>query len=262
MNKISVYILAFNQIHKIADAIESVLWADEVVLVDSFSTDGTAELAEKMGAKVIQVPFVGFGDLRNQAVAHCSHEWIFSLDSDERCTKAARDEIRAIIDSENPKDIYFVPRKNYFMGRWIKHSGWYPNYRQPQLFRKGCVTYRLDLVHEDYTCHSSHSAGYLKNAIIQIPFMNLSEMMDKAQRYTTLGAERLQQKGCKASMWTALTHSMWAFFKHYVLQRGFLDGWPGWIIAFGHSYGAFYRYAKFYELMNDEKEVAKNYLWK
>src|SRR3990172_3558090 len=134
-NKISVYIIAYNQIEKIADAIQSVLWADEIVVIDSHSTDGTTALAEKMGARVVQVPFRGFGDLRNQAIAACQHEWIFSLDTDERCTSAARDEILSIINSDK-HDIYFVPRKNYFMGRWIKYGGWYPDYRQPQLFRQ------------------------------------------------------------------------------------------------------------------------------
>lgn len=111
MSKLSVYIIAYNQITKIEAAIKSVLWADEVVVVDSHSTDGTTELAEKLGARVVQVPFRGFGDLRNQAVAACQYDWIFSLDSDERCTPAARDEILSIINSNDALDIYKIPRK-------------------------------------------------------------------------------------------------------------------------------------------------------
>ena len=247
MSKISAYIIAYNQIEKIVPAITSVSWANEVVVVDSNSTDGTTAAAEKLGARVVQVPFNGFGDLRNQAIAACKHEWIFSLDSDERCTPATRDEILQIIHSHDAVDIYYVPRKNYFMGRWIKHSGWYPDYRQPQLFRKSCLEYEPDPVHESFVTHTLNPVGYLKNPIWQIPFRDLSEMMHKANRYSTLGLFRLEKKCGKASMISAITHTAWTFIKHYFLQRGFLDGWPGLVIAMGHSYGAFYRYAKFYE---------------
>lgn len=251
MKKISVYIIAYNQAEKISDAIKSVLWADEVVVVDSHSTDGTAELATQLGARVVQVPFKGFGDLRNQAVAACQYDWIFSLDSDERCTPEARDEILAIIHSDDAKDVYRVPRRNYFMGRWIKHSGWYPDFRQPQLFRKGCLEYDTDIVHENYRCLTKKPMGTLKNAIWQIPFNNLSEMMYKANRYSTLGVDRLAGKHRKASMLRAVTHTVWAFLKHYIFKRGFLDGWPGFVIAMGNSYGTFYRHAKHYEKGKD-----------
>ncbi|MGB4360985.1 MAG: glycosyltransferase family 2 protein, partial [Rhodoferax sp.] len=137
MSKISVYIIAYNEAEKVSATIESVPWADEIVLVDSWSTDGTPEIAAKLGARVVQVDFKGFGDLRNQAIAACSHDWIFSLDADERCTPEVENEIRAITQDPAALDAYWVPRRNFFMGRWIKHSGWYPNYRQPQLFRKG-----------------------------------------------------------------------------------------------------------------------------
>ena len=152
-NKITAYIIVYNDIAKIEAAINSVLWADEVLVIDSYSTDGTTELAQKLGVKVVHVDFKGFGDLRNKAISFCKHEWVFSLDSDERCTKELRDEILNIVNqdvSEGRHDIYFVPRKNYFMGKWIKHSGWYPNYRQPQLFKKVAMRYTLDPVHEGY----------------------------------------------------------------------------------------------------------------
>ena len=129
---ISVYIIAFNEAEKISDCINSVLWADEIIVADSHSTDGTTEIAEKLGAKVIHIPFKGFGDVRNQAITYCTSDWIFSLDSDERCTIEVRDEILSLIENA-PFDIYNIPRKNFFMGKWIKHSGWHQNFRQPQL---------------------------------------------------------------------------------------------------------------------------------
>src|SRR5438270_799000 len=115
MQRLSAYILTYNEAEKIEAAIASVLWADEVVVVDSHSTDRTVEIADSLGARVVQVPFTGFGELRNHALAACSHDWIFSLDSDERCTAAVRDEILAIINSAPAHDAYLVPRRSYFM---------------------------------------------------------------------------------------------------------------------------------------------------
>jgi len=135
-NKISVYIIAYNEAEKIRSAINSVLWADEIILADSYSQDETAAIAKEMGAGVVQIKFAGFGDLRNKAMAACSHDWIFSLDADERCTAEARDEILRTIELPETADAYYIPRRNFFMGRWIKHSGFYPDYRQPQLFKK------------------------------------------------------------------------------------------------------------------------------
>ncbi len=207
MSKISVYTIAYNEAEKVAATIESVRWADEIIVVDSWSTDGTAEIAAKLGAKVVQVEFKGFGDLRNQALAACSNEWIFSLDADERCTPEVQREIRDLIDSPDAPDAFWVPRRNFFMGKWIKHSGWYPNYRQPQLFRRGCMHYDQKPVHENYILNSSKPIGHLKNAIWQFPFKNMSEMMHKANRYSSLGAERAAEQ--PVSMGTALIHGLY-----------------------------------------------------
>src|SRR5947209_11299383 len=194
MQKISTYILAYNEADKIAAAVSSVLWADEIVVADSGSTDGTTEIAQSLGARVVQIPFHGFGDLRNRVIAECRHEWIFSLDSDERCTARVRDEILSLVGSAAPHDAYLVPRRNYMMGRWIKGSGWYPNFRQPQLFRKGTMRYRNDLVHEGYDLLTPKSLGRLQNAIWQFPFRNLEELINKMNRYSSLGASRLASK--------------------------------------------------------------------
>jgi len=247
MSKISAYIIAYNEAEKIGPALQSVLWADEIVVADSFSTDGTTEIARAMGAKVIQVPFTGFGKLRNEAVAACSHEWIFSLDADERCTPEVRNEILRIIQGDSGHDAYFVPRRNFFMGRWIKHSGFYPDYRQPQLFLKGAMTYKADPVHEGFDLRTSKPVGYLKNAVWQVPFRNLDEIQKKAGRYSSLGAVKMAEAGKSAGMAKALSHGLWAFVQHYILKLGFLDGWAGFVIAFGNLEGTFYKYAKLHE---------------
>ncbi len=246
MSKLSVYIIAFNEADKIQAALESVQWADEIIVADSDSTDQTAQIAAAYGAKVVQIPFNGFGQLRNNAIEACSHDWIFSLDADERCTENAKAEILKIIQSSDSLDAYYVPRRNYFMGKWIRYSGFYPDYRQPQLFRKGVLKFKNDAVHERYDVISSRPCGYLSAFIHQIPFKNLEEIIHKANRYSTLGAEKLSETGKTTGMFTALAHGFWAAFTLYVFKRGFMDGWPGFIIAFANFEGTFYKYAKFY----------------
>jgi len=239
--------IAYNEADKIRAAIESVRWADEVLVVDSHSTDGMTEIAQSMGARIIQVPFIGFGDLRNQAIAACTYEWVFSLDADERCTPEVRDEILNIIQSDDSSDVYYIPRKNFFMGKWIKHSGYYPDYRQPQLFCKGTLTYKPDPVHEGFELDTPKPCGYLSNPIWQIPFKNLEEILHKANRYSSLGAAKLAGEGKPSGMTTALLHGLWAFVQHFFVKRGFLDGWAGFVIALGNFEGTFYKYAKLHE---------------
>ncbi len=239
---LSVYILTFNEECKIAAAIESVRWADEVIVVDSGSTDRTLEIASKYDVRIEHVPFEGFGKLRNDAIALCTHDWVFSLDADERCTPEAKEEMLALINNPVAADAYLVPRRNYFLGRWIKHSGWYPDYRQPQLFRKEKLRYKEDLVHEGYEVVGTVEC--MKNPIWQFPFEDLSQIVNKANRYSTLGAEKLQVKGVSGSMLKALIHGTGNFLRHYVLKLGFLDGWAGFMIAIGNFEGAFYKYAK------------------
>ncbi|OEU69265.1 MAG: alpha-L-glycero-D-manno-heptose beta-1,4-glucosyltransferase [Desulfobacterales bacterium S5133MH16] len=252
MSKISAYIIAYNEAEKIRAAIKSVYWADEIVVADSYSTDGTTDIAEAMGARVVQIPFNGFGDLRNNAMAACRYDWIFSLDSDERCTPEVEAEILEIIRSESPLDAYYVPRKNFFMGKWIKHSGFYPDYRQPQLFREGVMVFKPEPVHESFELHTS-KIGYLKNPIWQVPFKDFEQILHKANRYSSLGAEKMAQQGKKSSMSKALFHGLWAFVRLYLISAGFLDGWAGFVIAFGNFEGTFYKYAKLHEMLSGWK---------
>ena len=244
--RVSVYIIAFNEAEKIREAIASVLWADEIVVADSNSTDGTPQIAAALGARVVQIEFQGFGDLRNRAIEACRGEWIFSLDSDERCTPEVRDEVLAITAAPDALDVYRVPRRNWFMGRWIRHSGWYPNFRQPQLFRRGAMAYTLEPVHEGYRLLTDKPLGTLTQAIWQFPFRNLGEVVAKLNRYSTLGAAKVAPG--RASMGRALASASWAFVKHLILKRGLFDGWAGFVIALAYFEQTFYRYAKRHEL--------------
>ena len=255
VSKLSCYIIAFNESNKIRPAIESVIeWADEVILCDSHSTDHTAEIARELGARVVQIDFDGFGNLRNDAIAHCKHEWIFSLDSDERCTPEARDEILSIVKGNDPDApvAYFMPRQNYLLGRWVKYSGWNPDYRQPQLFRQGCLGYTTEEVHEGFTC--SGPIGYLTKPIWQFPFEDLEQMLHKAQRYSTLGAHKLLRNNKRGGIGRALLHGFSMFLRIYILKSGWRDGRAGLVIAIGGFIGSFYKYAKLAELQNDWTE--------
>ena len=156
-----------------------------------------------------------------------------------------RDEILALLAGSPAHDIYRMPRRNYMMGRRIRGSGWYPNFRQPQLFRKGSMRYTLEPVHEGYEALSNKPLGTLRNAIWQYPFRNLEEVIRKMNRYSSLGASKLAHK--RVSMGSAFGHAVWAFLKHYVAKAGFIDGWAGFVIAFAYFEVTFYRYAKRYE---------------
>lgn len=244
--KISVYVIAYNEEEKIEEALRSVTWADEVVVVDSFSTDGTVEIARRYTDRIVQVPFGGFGKLRNDAVAHTAHDWIFSLDADERCTPQARDEILSVVRDPGAADAYYVPRRNLFLGRWIRHCDWYPDYRQPQLFRRGALRYREEEVHEGFDV--SGRIGYLKSDIFQVPFADLAKLIEKMNRYSSLGAEKLAGRGVRGGMGKALAHGIAGFLRVFLLKKGFLDGWPGFVIALSNFESSFYKYAKLREL--------------
>lgn len=180
MATISTSIIALNQAEKIGDAISTVLWTDEIVLANSHSTDDTVKIAEGLGARVVQIPLTTFSELRNRAADACSSEWILSLDTDERCTPEVRDEILALLAAGPTCDAYYIPRRNYFMGRWIKGSGWYPNYRQPQLYRKGMMRYTR-IIHEAVEMKNGGQIGKLENALWQFPFQNFEEVLPQGQ---------------------------------------------------------------------------------
>jgi glycosyltransferase involved in cell wall biosynthesis len=243
---VSVYLLSKNEEQKIGPALESVMWAGEIVVIDSFSTDLTVEIAKRHGAKVVQIPFKKFGELRQAGIDQTTQPWIFSLDCDERCTPAARDEILRIVHDPASADVYRVPRQNILLGRRVRHGGWYPDYRQPQLFRRGKLDYAvMDDVHEGWILNGT--LGTMVNPIEQIPYRTLVEAIMKMNRYTSLGVFKQEREGKRSSFLMALLHAKWAFFKAYVIQLGFLDGGAGIVIAFLRAENSFYKHAKLVE---------------
>jgi glycosyltransferase involved in cell wall biosynthesis len=243
--KVTAYVIGYNDEPNIRACLESIRWADEIIFVDSFSTDATAKIAGEFTDKVFQHKFEGFGKLRNDAIAHASHDWIFSLDTDERATTEIRDEIRALLARGPDAVAYFVPRKNFFLGRWIRHCGWYPDYRQPQLFDRRRFSYRDEVVHESFD--TDGPVGHLREHVLQIPFRDIKQFLGKMDRYSDLMAQRLVQKGRKFHAHQLITHPVFTFVKMYFLRRGFLDGLPGFILSGLYAYYTFIKYVRLWE---------------
>jgi glycosyltransferase involved in cell wall biosynthesis len=244
--KLSVYVLTYNEEVKIRDCLESVTWADEIIILDSFSTDGTVEICRKYTDKIFQHKFAGFGNLRNTAIGYTQHDWVLSVDADERVTGELRDEILDLLNSEPEADAYFVPRINYFLGHRVRHCGWYPDYRQPQLFNKRKMKYNDQLVHEGFTL--SGKASYLKEHVIQYPFLNLGQFFRKMENYSSLRSEDMFRAGKRFHLLQMFTHPLAMFFRIFVLKRGFLDGRIGLIIATLYGYYTLIKYLKLWEL--------------
>ncbi|MGB7769077.1 MAG: glycosyltransferase family 2 protein [Verrucomicrobiia bacterium] len=244
---VSLYIIGYNEEANLRELLPTVTWADEIVYVDSFSTDRSATLCAEFGVRRVNIKFDGFGKLRNDTLALLKHDWVVSIDSDERSTPEFAAEVRETL--VQPKyDAYFVPRRNTFLGKPVRFGGMYPDYRQPQVFNRRKFRYREDPVHESFHCDGS--VGFFKNFIWQHPWPTLQVIMQKGDRYTTLVARQRFEKGKRAGVAQLLGHPPAAFFKKYFIQQGFRDGMPGLMIATLHAFYTFIKYAKMWELQH------------
>ena len=245
--KVSAVVIAYNDEPNMRACLESLRWADELIVVDSFSTDATAKISQDYTDKIFQHEFHGFGRLRNEAMARATHDWIFSLDTDERANEAIRDEIRQKLQEGPDAHAYFVPRQNHFLGRRIKHCGWYPDYRQPQFFHKKRMLYReKDLVHESFDVEGK--IGYFKNHVDQYPFRDIDQYLGKMDRYSSLRAQVLWNEGRRFHLSQILARPLYTFIKMYMLRLGILDGMPGLILSGLYTYYTFTKYAKLWEI--------------
>ena len=245
---ITAYVLTFNEARQIREVLESIKWADEIIVVDSFSTDGTVEIAREFNARVISEKFCGFGKLRNFALDASKNDWMLSIDADERCTPELAAEVRREVAA--PRfEAYHVPRKSHFLGQWMRHSGWYPDYRQPQFFNRTKMRYREDLVHEGYDLNGR--LGHLREHALQYPWPTLEVATGKLQRYSTLMAQRYASMNRRASLAKLLVSPIGMFGKVYFVQQGFRDGRYGLILATLYGYYTFLKYAKLWELQRN-----------
>ncbi len=248
---LSVAIITHNEEDNIKDALESVKWADEIVVVDSFSTDKTLEICRQYTDRVFTLEWTGFADTKQEAVNLTTHPWVFVLDADERVTEELKDEIHNIIKDESSRDGYYVPRKNFFSGRWIKHGGWWPDYTL-RLFRRGKGTFQPREVHEAVNINGS--TGYLKNPLRHYTYKNVDDYLQRMQRYSTLAAKELFKKGCRGSILDIIFRPPATFFKMFFLQLGMLDGIYGIILAYLYSVYTYKKYWKLRELRKQNTE--------
>ena len=239
--KISATIITFNEERNLPRAIESLRCADEIVIMDSGSNDRTVEIAEKLGARVLESPWPGYAKQKNFAAQQASHDWILSLDADESLSEALEAEIWQLKKNGAQFDAYTMPRMAQYLGRWIRHSGWYPD-RKVRLYDRRKSQWVGDFVHE--SVHVDGRVGELESSILHFTCESLSEHVKTMERYTTLAAQEMAARRVRVPLWRLLLAPAWTFFKSYAVQRGFLDGVEGLIIAYMAAFYTFLKYSK------------------
>ena len=248
---LSVIIIAKNAEATIRRCLESVAWADEIVVVESGSDDRTADICRELGAKVYQTPdWPGFGPQKNRALERAAGDWVLSLDTDEWVGPELRAEIERVIAAPGEKVAFAMPRRSSFCGRFMRHSGWWPDYVN-RLFRRGTARFSEDHVHERLIV--SGPRGRLRQHVMHEAVTDLDQMLTKMNAYSTTSAQMFHQRSRRASIATALLHGWWAFTRTYFLRAGFLDGREGLMLAIANAEGAYYRYLKLMLLSDKTK---------
>jgi len=249
-DKISAIIPTFNEEDYIEAAIKSVDFADEIIIIDSYSTDNTIEIAKKYNVKIIQREFDDFSSQKNYAITLTKYNWVYILDADERIPKSLKKEIIAAVSSKAKEVAYRVYRINIYMNKEIKYSGW-QNDRSIRLFKKEFCKYDGKLVHENIVANGK--TGVLKTKMKHYSYKGIDAMILKRNKYAQFQAVMLFEKGRKPNLFHFMLKPLIRFFKHYIVQLGFLDGFRGLIISFTYSYTVFIRYVKLWMLHHNLK---------
>jgi glycosyltransferase involved in cell wall biosynthesis len=253
--KVSVTIITLNEAEHIGAAIDSASWADEIIVVDSGSTDDTVAIARSKGARVETRTWSGYVDQKNFAHLLASNDWIFSLDADERITPALAGEVLALLTAEPPRRGYRVPRVAYHLGRWVRTTDFYPDY-QTRLYDRRSARWTGLHVHESVNVDGG--PGQLVNELQHYSFRDLRDQLNRINHYTTLAARQMYERGQRTSPLALITHPPAAFLRNYVLRRGFLDGTVGLTISLINSYSVFLKFAKLWELQNNSRLPTAN----
>ncbi len=246
--RVTALIPAGNEAHQIRDAVQSVLWADEVlVVVDAASTDGTLEAVKALGDPKVRAEVHEYGysaAQKNWAIPRASHPWVFLIDADERCTPELRDEALALLEAGPRQDAYWIYRKNLYFGRVMKHGGWQTD-KVIRLFRREC-RYADRRVHAEI--ERWKTVGFLRNALLHDTFRSWDSYLFKLDRYTTWGAEQDFKDGKRAGFVAVVLRPLARLIKQYFVRLGFLDGIPGAIAVYLAVYGVFLKYAKLWDM--------------
>ena len=250
MPTLSVILITRNEEANLADCLASLEGiAEQIVVVDTNSSDRTLDIAKSYGAAIAQPPdWPGFGPQKNRALDLATGEWVLSLDADERLTPALKSEIVTAIHHSAHVDCFAIPRLSWYCGRFIRHSGWNPDYVD-RLFKRGSALFSDDLVHERLL--PSGQVAKLENPMLHYSFMNYSQVLQKIDRYSTASAEQAFAKGKTSTPLKAVLHGAWSFFRTYFLQAGFLDGPQGFTLAMSNAQGTYYRYVKLWHLIRE-----------
>jgi glycosyltransferase involved in cell wall biosynthesis len=248
MQKISVIIIAGNEEKNIGDCLESVRWADEIIVVDSESTDRTVEIAGRYTDKVFIRKWDGYASQKNYSLEKAANEWVLSLDADERVSPELLEEIRTLDFAK--ADGFYIPRRNYFLGKVIRSCGWSPDY-QLRLFRKSKTTLTARQVHEGFSVDGKRD--HLKGELVHFTHQSIAGTLAKVAEYSTLEAaekaQRIHVTGLKLFF-----KPLWAFFQHFIMRRGFTDGVHGLMVSIIHAMTKTQVYLKIWELQNARKK--------
>jgi len=246
MANVSVIIITKNEADNIRDCLETVAWANEIIVVDSGSNDATLEICSEMGVQVYQHDWPGFGIQKNRALSYATHEWVFAIDADERVTSELRSQIIKAIEDDNEDGLY-VPRLSQFCGRFIRHSGWYPDYVL-RLFKRTKGRFSDDMVHERVILDGH--AGRLTCPLLHYSYLNEADVQRKTEQYARAGAMQLFKNGKTASIADAPVRGSWAFLRTYLLRLGFLDGVAGFNIALMNARTTYLKYMQLKALIS------------
>jgi glycosyltransferase involved in cell wall biosynthesis len=249
--KVSVTVITLNEAAHIGAAIDSASWADEIVLVDSGSTDDTVAIARAKGARVESRAWTGYVDQKNFAHGLASHDWIFSLDADERISPPLAAEVRSLLATEPPRRGYRIPRVTYHLGRWVRTTDFYPDF-QTRLYDRRAARWTGLHVHESVSVDGG--PGQLANDLQHYSFRDLRDQLDRINHYSTLAARQMYERGQRSGLLHLLGHPPAAFLRNYILRRGLLDGTVGLTISVMNSYSVFLKFAKLWELQRAQAD--------
>jgi glycosyltransferase involved in cell wall biosynthesis len=253
MPTLSVILITRNEEANLDDCLASLEGiAQQIVVVDTNSADRTLEIAQKYGATIAQPSdWPGFGPQKNRALDLATGDWVLSLDADERLTPALRSEIVTAVHHSAQINCFAIPRLSWYCGRFIRHSGWSPDYVD-RLFKRGTARFSDDLVHERLIPNGA--VAKLENPMLHYSFMNYSQVLQKLDRYSTASAEQAFAQGKTSSPLKAVLHGVWAFISTYIIRAGFLDGGQGFALAISNGQGTYYRYIKLWHLHQEARK--------
>lgn len=247
---LSVIIITKNEASHIARCMESVSWADEIIVLDSGSHDDTVAICRQFTDKVYQTDWPGFGIQKQRALDKAGGDWVLSIDADEVVTPELRLEIEQALQQSECQG-YEIPRLSSYCGRQMRHGGWWPDYVL-RLFRRDCGQFTDSVVHERIVVQGQ--IGRLTTPFLHDAFVNLDEVLHKVNAYSSLGADMLYQRGVRSSLSKAILKALWTFLRTYCLKAAILDGRQGLMLSISNAEGAYYKYLKLMELQNRQPD--------